>query len=291
MVSASVRYGRANKTRTFSNLAYQSVPFAHLYRTIPPYSGNFACCKKGFYHESGGYLDETVTNKDAHAIIDFLAGKDVGLGVFGQGGKSTVSAGVRIAQFMASSSVTLHARPDVIWYNDTLQVYGSYYTKKFPGIIHNNDHFHAFEGDARSKRSFRGVGPTISWNGSVPVLLVNETETLSFDWGANGALLFGRRRASGEHHESGHYHGGPCHGSYGNCAYYSNNPAPFDRRKSVIVPNLGGFAGVSVNYLNAKVSFGYRVDEFFGAIDTGWDKEHSNSVGFFGPYANLSIGF
>jgi hypothetical protein len=58
----------------------------------------------------------------------------------------------------------------------------------------------------------------------------------------------------------------------------------------VAVPNLGGFAGVSWRYQNAKVSFGYRADEFFGAMDGGLDKHKSENVGFFGPYANISIG-
>ena len=33
------------------------------------------------------------------SIADFQAGKDVGLGMFGNGGKSVFSAGVRFAQF------------------------------------------------------------------------------------------------------------------------------------------------------------------------------------------------
>jgi len=58
----------------------------------------------------------------------------------------------------------------------------------------------------------------------------------------------------------------------------------------VAVPNVGALFGVSYKYQNAKVSFGYRVDEFFGAMDGGIDTRKSENRGFFGPYANISIG-
>ena len=47
---------------------------------------------------------------------------------------------------------------------------------------------------------------------------------------------------------------------------------------------------MSFKYNNAKVSFGYRADEFFGAMDGGIDARKSENVGFFGPLRNLSIG-
>jgi hypothetical protein len=56
------------------------------------------------------------------------------------------------------------------------------------------------------------------------------------------------------------------------------------------VPNLGGFAGVSYRYNNAKISFGYRADLFFGAIDGGIDHRHSETLNMGGPFANISFG-
>lgn len=110
---------------------------------------------------------------------------------------------------------------------------------------------------------------------------------MAFDWGANGALLFGRRRAQGQHQETGFYKN---HG-YSNLSNYYMNAKPFDREKEIMVPNLGGFAAISFNYQNAKVSVGYKGDFFFNAMDTGWDQSRVRTMGFFGPYANLSIGF
>ncbi len=65
---------------------------------------------------------------------------------------------------------------------------------------------------------------------------------------------------------------------------------PHDRSRTVIVPNVGGFLGVSFRYPNAKVSLGYRADFFFGAMDTGIDARHTVDRNFYGPFATISIG-
>ena len=57
------------------------------------------------------------------------------------------------------------------------------------------------------------------------------------------------------------------------------------------VPNLGGFAGISLKWPNAKISLGYRTDFFFGAIDGGVDTRQTSDLGFSGPFATISIGF
>jgi hypothetical protein len=56
------------------------------------------------------------------------------------------------------------------------------------------------------------------------------------------------------------------------------------------VPNVGGFAGLSVRRANAKVSFGYRADFFFGAMDAGIDARHTEDMSFHGPFAKISVG-
>jgi hypothetical protein len=62
------------------------------------------------------------------------------------------------------------------------------------------------------------------------------------------------------------------------------------RSRNVTVPNIGGFAGLSFKYPNAKVSLGYRADFFFGAIDGGIDARKTYDRSFYGPYATVSIG-
>jgi hypothetical protein len=62
------------------------------------------------------------------------------------------------------------------------------------------------------------------------------------------------------------------------------------RTRSVAVPNIGGFAGLSFKYPNAKVSLGYRADFFFGAVDGGIDARKTYDRSFYGPYMTVSIG-
>ncbi len=49
-------------------------------------------------------------------------------------------------------------------------------------------------------------------------------------------------------------------------------------------------AGASWRIDNVKVSAGYRADFFFGAMDVGIDARKSATLGFYGPFAGVSIG-
>ena len=69
-----------------------------------------------------------------------------------------------------------------------------------------------------------------------------------------------------------------------------DHPASPARSKSVSVPNLGGFAGLSLRYANAKLSLGYRADMFFSAVDAGIDTAKKEDRGFYGPFASISVG-
>jgi hypothetical protein len=62
------------------------------------------------------------------------------------------------------------------------------------------------------------------------------------------------------------------------------------RSHSVVVPNIGGFAGMSLKFPNAKISLGYRADFFFGAMDGGIDARKTYDRNFYGPFATISIG-
>ncbi len=277
--SAAVRYGRANGNKA---VAHQTPGQAIHDNFWYISSGNFHCCHTNNGNAVPDYADTTVTHHDSHMILDFQAGKDVRLGWFGRNGKSLVSAGIRFAQFGANSSASLHARPDVV-VHDPCSTAGI--QSFLPGEACPTGTASEFSGTAESKRSFRGVGPEISWNASVPVLGDAQAGEFAFDWGANAAVLFGRQKARGQHHEYAYRHGA----KYGSFPSYSRT-APFDRSRNVVVPNLGGFAGVSYKLPNAKISLGYRSDFFFGAMDTGWDARKSETLGFYGPFASVSVG-
>ena len=269
--SAAVRYGR---TARYNHAHQQTNP-----GTIPlPTFDNHAS-------PLPRYFDAFNSSNESHAIFDFAVGKDIGLGMFGANGSSTVTGGLRFVQFSQSSGFSIHADPD--------------YTFNKLGPKYHHNYFAAEAG----KRTFHGIGPSLSWDASTPIADFTKTEDIGFDWGINAALLFGRQVARVHHQTTGSYHCEPI--LNGGCrigtlvtgngpkyykSHYQRTPSPANRRRTVAVPNIGGFAGVSWHYNNAKVSFGYRADEFFGAMDGGIDTRKSENVGFFGPYANISIG-
>ena len=47
---------------------------------------------------------------------------------------------------------------------------------------------------------------------------------------------------------------------------------------------------MSLRFPNAKLSFGYRGDFFFGAVDSGIETAKSYDRSFYGPFATIGIG-
>lgn len=210
----------------------------------------------------------TAKNNESHMILDFQATKDVGLGAFGNSGRSRVSLGVRYAQFNSESDVNTLYQPT------------------------NAEHaYHKFHGSLDMERKFTGVGPSLSWDASAGLIGDATDGGISLDWGVNGAILFGHQRVRGHHQTTNlavvysYRYDYTLHKK----PVYQDSVA-LNRDKQVIVPNFGGFAGVSWRYPNAKVSFGYRADMFFRAIDGGIDARKTYDRGFYGPFAAISIG-
>jgi hypothetical protein len=114
---------------------------------------------------------------------------------------------------------------------------------------------------------------------------------LDLDWGANAAVLFGRQRANTFHYTAGtHFHYGVFGGPAVRGTLYPPRSNADSRSRGVTVPNVGGFAAISLKFPNAKVSLGYRGDFFFGANDAGVDARKEDILSFHGPYATISIG-
>src|SRR6185437_10154937 len=266
--SASLRYGRSNGNKLFHQQLDRQVtrfPFfsKYLTKTAPP-----------------DYEETTTRNSESHLIADFQAGKDVGLGMFGHDSTSTFAFGVRFAQFSGKSDTTIRARPDVHF------VQGSIYGNVFP-----LNFYHEYFASLQRAASFQGVGPSISWNASAPIGGQPDSGEIALDWGVNAAILFGRQKARTHHQSSGSYRYYPP----GDITAIDVVPLPThhgtgDRSRSVVVPNIGGFAGVSFRYDRARVSFGYRADVFFGAMDGGLDARKTYNRTFYGPFATVSIG-
>jgi hypothetical protein len=271
--SAGVRYGRSQtKRHTHQQSNVPSV--------VHPYTYNGNTYTRTFGFVVDPFADTKLRADESHVLLDFTAGKDVGLGSFGRSGQSIISAGVRFAQFSAKMRVDSYARPMV-----------GYKIVPLPNIPISLpvSYFHAYTMHASAERSFRGIGPTMAWKASA-TLLGNEHVHLDADWGINGALLFGRQKAKTSHSTAANYQTGV---NYTPRHYVQAYPTRFSHRtrsRSLMVPNIGGFAGVSVKYPNVKISLGYRADFFFGAMDTGIDTAKRTTTGFHGPFVNVGIG-
>ena len=216
------------------------------------------------------YQDPSSYGSESHTILDFQVGKDVGLGRFGSDGSSVLSAGVRYAQFDSATTADIKSQPSNLQY----PIYDKFYAT------------------FAAKRHFSGIGPSISWDASADIAGNPSAGRLTLDWGVNGALLFGRQRAR-THHQTSKVQVMTLYnttaGEKARVPVY-NHPYSSSRSKRVTVPNLGGFAGVSIRYSDAKISVGYRADVFFGAIDGGIDAAKKEDRGFYGPFASISIG-
>ena len=242
--SAAVRYGKTGRDKTAN---HQTAHASHISGT--KYVGAY-----------DAYQLFQAKSSSSHAILDFQAGKDVGLGNFGS---SVLSAGVRIAQFNVHTNVTAQSQPT------NINAYGYY---------------HIFRAKFDAARHFNGIGPTVSWNASTNLFGNPTSSSIALDWGVNGAVLFGRQRVSEAHQTTDNLK----HGLHYVSVTTAHGGAP--RSRTATVPNLGGFAGVSWQAPNAKVTFGYRADFFFGAMDGGIDTAHRENVGFYGPFASVSVG-
>ncbi len=271
VVSAAIRYGKSQSAR---HQHYESPG-------LPTIFGTFNHAVTTLHPVKKVYGDGQANSRQSDFIVDFQVGKDVGLGMFGAGANSVVSGGVRYAQFTFSSDTTLHARP-IYGFGAPVKgiVGGKYQSAHFP-------YLHNYTAVLHSTRNTHAIGPAVSWDASLPVAGSKSGTMIDFDWGLNAAALFGRQRAHTDHQTavySAHYNGNV------KATSHSSQAARQDRSKSIFVPNVGGFAAVSLKFPNAKVSLGYRADFFFNATDNGIDARDAANQSFYGPFATISIG-
>lgn len=309
--SVGVRYGRTQNSRsTHQQGNLERFPYAGFYAvkqnyTTPGLSNyyffTFKCCHSGYSTpDRVAFTDVQSRRQERHLILDFQAGKDVGLGMLGRQGTSVVNAGVRIAQFKSNSKISVKARGDIEHYNIVSFPQYAYFRSLFPESRYPQKYsvssrFRDYSLLAGSSRDTLLVGPSLSWNASAAIAGNSESAELTLDWGVNVAVLFGKQKAKVYHQTTGILRYGaydsrrPIPG-YGFHTTYNHPRQDISRSRSVTVPNIGGMGGFSIKWPNAKISFGYRADIFFGAMDDGWDTAKKESRSFYGPFASISIG-
>lgn len=275
--SAAIRYGRSNAKQHQHQQSYptQLIPYAQ-YLPGTPLPG-----VEMRHRQALQFIDTQSQSNESQTILDFQAGKDVGLGLFGRAGVSVFNFGVRFAQFGSKSNTAFKSDPDAH------PIYKYAYGFK----VFRSGAYHFNSAKALSERSFNGVGPSLSWDASTPILGQPENGQIGLDWGINAAILFGRQKAAVHHQTTAHYYNGRYTISYPpRVTLYRHTPPDQARSRPVVIPNLGGFAGVSFRYAEAKLSVGYRADFFFGAMDGGIDVRKTYDRDYYGPFATISIG-
>ncbi len=276
--SASLRYGRANSSGSKHEETSLPSPVATVSSPTIGYHAS------GVFPPSARRFADSVSRTDqSHAVLDFLAGKDVGLGIFGGRGSSAINFGLRFAQFSSHSTSSINADPN---FSISYKYFGTPDGphRKIPKI----SDWDLYKATVERTHSFTGIGPALEWDFSATLAGHPDATAVSLDWGVNGAILFGRQKARVQHQTSSFY----------KSKYHKYGQLPVDyqtargsvRSRSIIVPNVGGFAGVSLRFPNAKVSLGYRADFFFGAMDGGIDTRKTYDRNFYGPFATISIG-
>jgi outer membrane receptor protein involved in Fe transport len=297
MLKAGVRYGRSSYSRhthksmygatrisqtlfnffQFSCPALASVEANVLGYTSDQIAAADLICKHGY---NKNFADAQFDSSESHTIIDFELGKDVGIGEFNREGTNTLSAGVRIAQFGSRSDLVMGAQPYYHLEPAKADTYRLLYD------------FYSYE-----KRSFRGIGPEVGLDSSMPVLGDINSGRVTIDWGFNLGVLFGTQKVNLHHivKDCRVPGGSSCSGQYidSRSSQDDRTTEPPDdvlRTSTVTVPNIGAHLGASVQYQNAKISLGYRADTFFNAMDGGQETAKDYNRGFYGPYLNVTLG-
>ncbi len=284
MLKAGIRYGRSGRkqlthkseipgTRTKWLVLLNSYFPEGFYQTCAnPYVTSYEVCHSGVNRK---FVDAQGQQSEQHTIMDFEAGVNIGIGMFGSEGQGNISAGLRVAQFKSHAHTDVNSDPEYVF---------------TPIVQYHN----VFESRGDEDRSFHGIGPEVSWDASQSFWGNPESGQFTLDWGANAAVLFGRQSVNAHHFSSYCHENKSCYIS--GCITIANygpghsKTKKARRSRNVVVPNLGGHLGISARYNNAKISFGYRADTFFGAMDGGQATAKDYNRGFYGPYMNVSIG-
>lgn len=283
-LSLSGRFGRAHSVRK----AYGEKEFVG-----PPMKQTINASTIGFYYYDKivspvdtAYVEQRSETTETHAIIDFQVGRDVGVGVLGRSTEVVVGFGARYAQFSRRSNASGHGAPDLGFEN--IKSAGLVVPYKYKIWINN----YASAARVERETNLRAIGPALSMNNTTRLFGDEEDGALNLDWGANASLLFGRQRAETSHQATAkvikNVYGSPV--EFGMTGNIAAGPLTSRRSRTVTIPNLGGFAGLSYRFTNAKLSAGYRADFFFGAMDRGLSHHKSSTTGFHGPFATIAIG-
>ncbi len=158
--SAAIKYGRA----TSDQHAHQQTkpePFVRYYYTSYPTAGSGHISRRPQKNvatpHAAKFADTDARTSEQHFVLDFQAGKDVGLGMFGsKDGSSVVNLGIRFAQFSSKSNIGLKSDPD--WHFNYKYLPTSVLTPNNPSPkLAYGEIYHSNSASLRASRNFHGM--------------------------------------------------------------------------------------------------------------------------------------
>ncbi len=220
---------------------------------------------------------------ESHAVVDFQVGKDFGHGLLAAKASSVLNVGVDSRNSPLSIIRTYKLAPTSILLPGIIL---RLFIRAFYGTVFGH-HYHQYVATAQSTRSFHGVGPSLSWNASAPFVGNPENGDLSFDLGVNAAILFGRQKPMFNTIPRRYILSAPyvylyrrevqSSASERATCHVSRCPKPRRLRRRVFrfptSKSVRAIAAISSSVLWTLVS-----------------TRQSPTIGFFGPFATVSIG-
>jgi outer membrane receptor protein involved in Fe transport len=241
-----------------------------------PYEG--ACTKYGspYVVHQDNYVSSTIVEREDHAVVDFLVGRDFGFGGFNQ---SSLGFGLRYAKLKSTTGMLTSGIPEIV-FEDPEHPLAKY------------EHYDRYKADIDAARDFQGVGPVLNWD-AAKRLLGDEANHLDLAWSVGTGVLFGKQTADISGSVENSYTRTKYMGQYAPHLPQSTTTTPVDyhRSNSVTVPVLDLSAGVAWEVDRFKVGAGYRWERYFDAIDGGYAEHKSYDRTIDGPYFRVSVGF
>ena len=264
-ISGDLRVGKTNGTNKFLATEVGSEGCI--------ISAAFCNGNQKYYFHGTNYTDATVVNREEHTTADFDVGREVGLG----GMKSTLSGGLRYAQFKSDTRLKMFAVGD--WYMPAEYAFFKY---------SSNEHYTT---DLKAHREFKGAGPTVSWDASHRLLGNEQTGNVDLDWSLTGGVLFGKQKTSVSGQATSAYFHGKYYQGLSQQGPATVIPPPAPRSKSVSAPMLDLSLGLSYEIQRVKVGAGYRWERYYNVLDAGYAEHKDYDRTIDGPYFKIAVGF
>ncbi|HEX6859549.1 MAG TPA: Lpg1974 family pore-forming outer membrane protein, partial [Caulobacteraceae bacterium] len=287
-VSAAYRYGRTNTDTARLHLEEDAGP-KRCGVPIGSFVGQLLCNPDfslgggppGAYYlpqlviAGVNFSDSSVKTREEHRVADFAVGRDVGIGLM-TGGENSLAVVLRYAELQSSTAFWLRAVerqvPDAWFSNNAVQ--------------------DSFDTALTSEREFKGVGPILKWDASVPLWGDATNGHLDVDWSVAGGVLFGRTdtHTAGDE-EMRHYSGRYIYFPMPQVGDTVVSDPPAERKQDATVPVIDLSLGLSYDVGRIKVGAGYRWERYFDVLDVGYDEHQDGDRTIDGPYFKLAIGF